>query len=207
MKKEIVTAVITGLIGLIGGYAIHNEQNLTVQINGQNVDISNVQEKVTALENENSELKSQIEDMQNGKDANAFTKPVSANSTDYLVYKLEPYGQKGYKKVTDESMSIAGVNYNNGFELATSYSEGYCIFNLEGKYATLSGKIGCGDSNRTDKIPVEFWGDGALLDTIVLYKNDLAQDFSLNVSGISKFEISIPHEAYSVVDFADIKVR
>lgn len=207
MKKEIITTLITAIIGTIFGYSIHNEQNLTVQIQGQDVNISEVQQKIDSLENENKELKIQIENMssgsQTGKDISASSK---ANNSDYLIYKLDPYSESGYRKVTNKSMNIAGVSYNNGFELNTTYSKSHCIFNLEGKYTSLSGKIGCDETNYTDEIPVEFWGDNTLIDTIVIYKDDLAQDFFVNLTGISKFEIKIPYASGSSVDFAEVKI-
>ena len=219
MKKEsivtIITAICTLIAGLMGGYAFQNTQNVTIEINGESLDASEIKNKLDILEEENQNLKITIENLEADHGAGGttdgsiteppFNKPTT--NSEYLVYNLEPYNKSRYRKITDDSMKIAGVSYNNGFQLYTTYSDSHCIFNFEGKYSTLYGKIGCDDSNYTDKIPVEFLGDDVLMETIVVHKNAMAQDFSLNISGISKFEIKIPYASGSDVDFAEVKIQ
>lgn len=209
LKAAVITGIITLVVGFFGGRTmLSNQQNLTIQVDGQSVTVTpqkyqELQESVRTLTEENNRLKAMRED----SSAEVVSGQAVMNKKNYLVYLLEPYAQKGYTKVTDNSMKIAGKEYTDGFQLKTGYTTANCIFNLEGKYTSVSGIIGCDDDNEEETVAVEFFGDNVLIDTIVVEKNELPGTFSVDVTGVSKFEIALPQCPYAKVDFSDVKLQ
>ena len=79
-------------------------------------------------------------------------------------------------------MKMGGNKYNNGFKL---------------------GRI-LGDEDNTT---VEFWGDDNLIASQVVKSRDLPKEFSVDLTGIKKFEIRIADGIRYPVDFAEVKLK
>ena len=205
VKAAIITGVFSlfaGVVGTLGMSSVLN-QNITVNLNGETVAVT--PEKYRDLIDENERLKSELKENSSGDKAQ--DKPASVKKSDYLVYNMEPYSSERYEKIIDESMNMGGSKYNNGFKLGGSYGAGFATYNFDGNYTELCGLIGYEDPGIEDDITVEFWGDDNLIGTQVVKGRDLPQEFSVDLIGISKFEINIARGIKYSVNFAEVELK
>lgn len=200
------------IFGIIAGKNIYStnpneEQGFTVNIDGKNIKVT--PEAYEALYNDKIALEQAVTATPDDSPQQTPTdSPVTPTKrSDYLIYFLEPYQTGSYTKITDNSMKMGGKSYNNGFQLKSSYDDSNALFNFEGKYTAFMGIIGCDDKSEISSITVEFYGDNILLNTMVLNRGDLPQTFSIDVSGVSKFEVKLLDNFTGYVNFADLKVK
>ena len=206
VKAAIITGVfslLAGVIGTLGMSSVFN-QNITVNLNGEAVTVT--PEKYRTLIDENERLKSELKE--SDLNSKAQSKPVDDGKSNYLVYKIEPYSSSmGFKKIIDESMKMGGNKYNNGFKLGYALGDEFATYNFDGKYTELSGLIGFEDPGSGDDATVEFWGDDVLLASQVVKSRDLPREFSVDLTGIRKFEIRIDERIRYSVNFAEVKLK
>lgn len=98
-------------------------------------------------------------------------------------------------------IDIEGNDYEHGLEAwiarwnyKNESSWAWCVYDLEEKYATLSGVIGILETsyNKTNfDTTLEIWGDNKLLYSYNLYPGMSNEMVSLNVEGVRKLKISV----------------
>jgi len=206
VKAAIITGVfslLAGVIGTLGMSSVFN-QNITVNLNGEAVTVT--PEKYRDLIDENERLKSELKESNSGDKVQ--NKSTSVRKSDYLVYNIEPYSSSmSFEKIIDESMKMGGNKYNNGFKLGRILGDEFATYNFDGKYTELSGLIGFEDPGDEDNTTVEFWGDDNLIASQVVKSRDLPKEFSVDLTGIKKFEIRIADGIRYPVDFAEVKLK
>lgn len=107
----------------------------------------------------------------------------NAGAKDF-IRDLEPYA--GYRGIKIDNISNPK---KAGATLVTTYA-GVCsqgtTWDLEGKYSKLTFSIYNDESYDKD---VNFWGDNGILKTITVEGNALPKTYTVNVSGVHKFDI------------------
>ncbi len=209
MGKEVTAAVITGIctliIGFFGASQYYQEQNVIVNIAGEQMTVTT--EKYQALEEQIIALQNELKSYKDGSVSKPTQPSATSKKNHYLIYALEPYSKSYCEKVTDGSMKMAGKTYNNGISLGTSYINGEVLYNLEGKYTSLSGIIGYLDTGGSNNQNVEFWGDDILLETIPVIEKDLPKDFSVDISGVRKFMIKTERGSTDPIGLAEVVIK
>lgn len=129
------------------------------------------------------------------------------DSKEYIKMSGKSYRHAIYSQQSD----IVGSMFNN------SYSAN-AFYNLDGKYNQLSGivghidfsgsgTIGKQDSGQVYNAEITIWGDERELATISLSSNDVAQEFSVSVSGVQVLEFRVKCGGNSKVGIAEIQIR
>ncbi|MCX7884673.1 MAG: NPCBM/NEW2 domain-containing protein [Caloramator sp.] len=139
-------------------------------------------------------------------EGNYFVDTVKLYSSRNLYYE--------YKDFSTTGMQMGGKDYYKGYKFQVYSWEkdnNSFYFNLDGKYKTISGKIGYDDKSfKNPGAKVYFIGDDNVLATIDLGAHDLPKDFSVNVENVSKLQIKISHEGSwdnFYIDMADVLVK
>jgi hypothetical protein len=112
-----------------------------------------------------------------GTDMQAYQ---SSDKRYYIEYTLS----KG------ESFSMNGVKYYRGITLAC-YRNVWALYNLNGQYSTISGMLGHIDGTDMINKTLLFYADDKVVKEIELNAFEMAQPFSLNVSGVMQLTIEI----------------
>ena len=118
------------------------------------------------------------------------------NDTDkYLSEHLVAYqvGGNGYYPyaISDgKSFSLSGIKYYRGVVGANhGGGPGWGLYNLNGQFKSISGIIGHVDGTNTKDSVVKFYLDGKLKEEYYLKGDDLAQSFTIDVSGALQMKI------------------
>ena len=81
---------------------------------------------------------------------------------------------------------MGGVKYYNSISIRTN---GYGLYNLNGKYSSLSGQIGALDGHGSIKT-VQFFCDGILRKEIEVQSGALPVDFTIDLTGVLQMKIA-----------------
>lgn len=92
----------------------------------------------------------------------------------FLMDACPPYETSGY---SDETFEMGGQTYGHGFCLSST--DGYALFNLNGRYTTLEFDIGHMDGYRMKEGIYEIFLDGQLVKTISMDAEDRVQHISI----------------------------
>lgn len=113
-------------------------------------------------------------------------KPAGVDMTKYVG---APY-YAGNGKRMNENTSLNGIRYPKSYELYRGSNE-VAMFNLEGKYKTLTTLIGFGDLglDYNQDTPYSIYGDGKLLNEYTFTPGELAREITINVKGVRKLEV------------------
>ena len=118
----------------------------------------------------------------------------SDNQGDSFVYKI------GEHKHTRGNIDIDGESYSHGIEAwiarwnyKAESSWAYSVFDLDGKYSSLTGKGVLIKSYNTTNFDttLEFIGDGKLIDSYHLTPESIPFDINVNVSGINQLKVYV----------------
>ena len=130
----------------------------------------------------------------------AYFEPIlsehyEGNEGDSRIFILEG------EEYRNGNVGINGEHYQNGFEVwiaRWNYTEEISwvrnIYYLGGKCTILSGKTGliAGSYNSNDfNTTLYFYGDGTLLDSIILTNEDYQHEFEIDVSNVQELEIFV----------------
>ncbi|WP_181592869.1 NPCBM/NEW2 domain-containing protein [Paenibacillus sp. YN15] len=122
------------------------------------------------------------------------------------------------KAFFDNVLHIAGSPYmNKGIKVKLPQSDtqsdqyGSIDYNLEGKYSTLTGKIGIDDTTKNSDASGSFKiiGDGKELFTVEnLRGGDQSKEVEVNITGVSKLQLVFSRDDKDslTVDFVDVKL-
>lgn len=118
-----------------------------------------------------------------------FSSSIGKKTTNYLMNLYEPYYVKNYngwyytKQYKSPNMfSMGGEDYTNGFELACECS---LIFNLKGKYNTITFTLGTTDN---DDRNVAILADDETVFTTTVTGLSLPKTYTVNIENASKLE-------------------
>ena len=109
----------------------------------------------------------------------------------YLVDVLKPYYIHNCDEYTNysDAIKMGGKPYYKGYELS-DYGE--LLFNLEGKYKSISGIVGVRDMFWGDYAEtIEIYGDDNLITKIDVYPGELPKTFSISVENVLKLRIKL----------------
>ncbi|MBQ3109941.1 MAG: NPCBM/NEW2 domain-containing protein [Clostridia bacterium] len=140
---------------------------------------------------------------------NAIGKDVSWDGIEKVVYLgvkpgdaenwLDVCGPYQYKKGTEYRMAdnkfftMSGKKYTNGFVLGTRRENGEALFNLDGKYKSVSFKVGRIDDNETyaHDATLNIYVDGIIAYTRELNYDDVAQKITIPLNGALQMKIEV----------------
>ena len=95
---------------------------------------------------------------------------------------------------------MMGAEYTSGF--ASTGWNASVFFNLDGRYASMTGLKGAMDNVNSDSSTFTILGDGRTIETFNVEANQPASQFNVNVSGISQIEIRISHPRFGLANVA-----
>ncbi len=109
----------------------------------------------------------------------------------YLLDIVKPYqtGEDYKEYVNGETFIVGGVETTNGFTLPASGS--YALFNVEGKYSSLSFLIGHLADSYTHSINAKIFLDGKLSKTIHVTSDDYANQIKVDITGVKQIKIQV----------------
>lgn len=115
------------------------------------------------------------------------------NAGKYLSDVLQPYYFDFDELTINETMKTGGTTYYKGFYIKpwNFKDDGKMSFNLAGQYSQINGVIGLSDDLNTVDSSVVIYGDNNVLASFELKAGSLPRDFSVNVSGVSKFDVMV----------------
>lgn len=102
----------------------------------------------------------------------------------YLLDVCPPYQTSYYSQPT--SFKMAGVTYTNGFRIQDG---GYALFNLNGRYDTLSFTLGHDDSGNMTDAKFNIFLDGKLVEEIEVSCNELPKSYTIALNGALQLRI------------------
>lgn len=182
-KKEAVTKYVEDI-------------NKTVQNDLDNEDfISALRTVQSALEvlPENSELKS-LQDK------------VNKATPTYLLDVVKPYSSNSYTEyINGETFKMGGKEYTNGFTL--SVDGGNSIFNMEGKYNTISFNIGHCDETDMEDGELKIYCDSVLKSTKKIDKEALPQKISVDITGVKQIKFELSGDWRATYGFGNVIVK
>jgi len=108
-------------------------------------------------------------------------------SSSYLLNVCPPY-QVQYME-TPATVSMAGVKYANCLACTRDWREGYALFNLNGKYNTLSFTVGHRDEYEMVETQYNIYLDGELVFSMDLDPEMLPQEYTVPLNGALQMKI------------------
>lgn len=206
MKSKIITAVITGVFGLVAGIIgtysvmnINNNQNVvTVNVNGEKMSVSldEYEKMYNDLKKDYDALSSENKELITKKNAST-TNQSSTNEPDnednaYIGEQITAYYStmyyKEYSSLDTESFSMGKHEYTRGFIIGATEEYGTAYYNLDGKYTCFSGMAGnLDDVNQAATYGI--YGDDKLLSTIEVKGAALPKEFNIDVTGVRQLKI------------------
>ena len=136
-------------------------------------------------------VSSALEILPDNADLKALKTKVDNATPTYLLDVIVPYSTSGYEEyINGETFKMGGKEYTNGFTL--NADGGNALFNIEGKYTSLSFNIGhCDETDMRDS-ELKIYCDGVLKTTKKIDKEALPQKISVDLTGVKqiKFELS-----------------
>lgn len=125
----------------------------------------------------------------------------------FLLDVCQPYSKYQYKEyVNGESFPMGGKNYSNGFVLTEGWDPGNAVFNVEGKYKTLSFMSGHVDDTNGGSARIKIYCDGVIKKEYVIEREDLPKKIEIDITGVKslKFELCEGNGNYG---FGNVAVR
>lgn len=111
-------------------------------------------------------------------------------SSSYLLNVCPPYQTKGYSAQT--TYTLAGTKYANGFGLSSD--PGYALFNLNGKYDTLSFDLGHVDGTNGLDGQYNIYLDGVLVFSAEVDTEMMPEHYTVPLNGA--IQMKIEHEDF-----------
>ncbi len=113
----------------------------------------------------------------------------------------EPYDSSNCRWLKDsyeESFTVAGVKYNTGVLLDTSYADNTMAFNTNGKFGKLSFRVGRTDGVHNDgDITVRVYLDGKEAQPVTLTKFDITKLCEYDITEVRQIRIECDHRSFA----------
>lgn len=174
-----------------------------------NVNLDNYLDVVNKLSAENADLKRENEQLREDNDNTAQeTEASSSEGSSLLEVSKAMNACGGYEEVRDNTMSLRGENYSNGFILRYYQRDEGVEFKLNKKYDTLSFDLRhLDESDKEGKFTLIIFADGKQEKVITQNPEDPVThyDVSINKADIIKIEWST--EKYADFGMANVKVK
>ena len=207
MKKEIITAIITGLIGAIGGSAAtytvtnstinansNNNNTIIINKNGQEIEIT--ADDYEQLEKDNKELEKNLKLNQEKSEA------ADIESSDFIdtLYDGERY-DKYLSSNNDESISIGGKTYNDSFKISNN---GFVLFNLDGNYTKVNMDIGRIDDSNVTNTAIKIYLDDKLSGSYRISGEKTLTNIDIDLAGANNMKITLESDVLVRYGFVNI---
>ncbi|MCL2627102.1 MAG: protein kinase [Oscillospiraceae bacterium] len=132
----------------------------------------------------------------------SFNEPVGLyNSNPTLGHDIMAYRAENARQLSRaEPASVMGNSYDNGL-VSDGFRESWsaAFYNIDGKYKSLTGIYGPLDGTNNAAIgAINIYGDGKLINTYTVRAGDVAQSFSVNVTGVTQIFIEVNAQGYTV---------
>ena len=215
MKKELITAIITGVIGAVGGsaatYTITNNNssintngsNNTIIINRDGKEIEITADDYEQLAKDNEQLeednKKLEESLKNNQEKSASADLENSNFIDTL-YDGQSY-KKSLSSNNDESLSIGGKTYTDSFEI---FDDGFVLFNLEGKYSKVNMDIGRIDDSSVTDAEIKIYLDDKLSGSYKINAEKTLTNIDIDLAGANNMKIALESEAFVEYGFVNV---
>lgn len=193
-----ICGLIVGILGALEAKKLLNNQNVvTVNVNGQEVSVSpdEYQNLYDHLKKEYDDLLQKYqslnanvpdEDNDNITGNNAFVKKGDYIGDQIVAYYKNSY-YKEFASTDGETFYMAGKKYMVGFTICAQ-NGAEAVYNLDGKYETLSGLVGTLDGIGENAVYC-IYGDGVLLTTIEVIGAAIPKEFNVNVKNVKQLRI------------------
>jgi len=103
-----------------------------------------------------------------------------------------------------KSFTMAGQKYTNGCQMG---NEGYALYNLNGQYKKIKGKIGHWDGGGTSNGTLYIYTDGKLYKEIELKADMIPTDISIDVTGVLQLKLELKGAVGSQYAFANVIIE
>lgn len=111
----------------------------------------------------------------------------------YLMEVCTPYRTQQYTEYTlsnGKSFSMSGKKYTNGFDISNNWGTGgYAIFNLDGKYNSITLELGPVDGQTGSDSEVNFFVDDKLVKSYTVNQQDLSKKVTIPLKGGMQLKI------------------
>lgn len=111
----------------------------------------------------------------------------------YLMDVCPPYRTQQYDEYTlvnGKSFSMSGKKYTNGFFISNNWGTGgYAIFNLNGKYNSITLELGPVDGHTGNDSEVNFFVDDKLVKSYTVNQQDLSKKVTIPLKGGMQLKI------------------
>ena len=219
MKKEIITALITGVIGAVGGSAMtytattnnnntnNNTNNSTIIINrdGEQIEVS--ADDYEKLEADNKKLQKENDSLEKSlKNNQAKSEQANLESTDFIdtLHDGEAH-EVSLSANNDDSFMIGGKSYTDAFMLY-GYN-GFALFNLEENYSKVEFDVGRIDESDISNAEVKIYLDGKLSGNYSINAEQTLTHLDIDLAGTQDLKIAIQSEDYVKYGFVNIKAE
>ncbi len=121
--------------------------------------------------------------------------------TQYLMEIKPPYGGEGYNTYFSnkgEFLSIGGTKYTNGIKLR--YSNGFALFNIDGKYNSMTFIAGRPDEDNIVDTTVNFYVDDKLVKSINISGDALPQKHTVSLNHGLQLKIQTDNDDIGIMD-------
>jgi len=200
-KVFVIGAVVAPLV--VGIFLLEYEKR---QNASQRVVLENLPEVLSELKNDpdsgyNMNRETTEENLTSRERSIEVTAPQAGNAS-YLLDKCPPYDYESY---WNDSFSMGGVKYNNGFYLKTFVWQPFVLFNLSGKFSEISGMVGHVDGTAKENTTLKIYYDGELVNEIEINWDNLPQKLSIDITGVMQLKI-VNDNGFSGVGFGEMKI-
>ncbi len=129
----------------------------------------------------------------NNEALTALKTKVESQTPTYLLDVCKPYESNGFAEyINGETISMGGKTYTNGFTMGGDhYSDEYAIFNLDGKYSSLSFLVGHIDGHAMLDAAVKVYCDGVLKNEYVVKNDALPEKITIDITGVRQMKIVV----------------
>lgn len=152
-------------------------------------------------------VSSALETLPDNADLKSLKTKVDNATPTYLLDIIKPYSTSEYynEYINGETFKMGGKEYTNGFTLDTHSS--YALFNLEGKYSTISFNIGHCDETDMNDAELKIYCDGVLKSTKKIDKEALPQKISVDITGVKQIKFELGEEWNTYYGFGNVIVK
>lgn len=152
-------------------------------------------------------VKTALEILPENADLKTLQTKVDKETPTYLLDVVKPYSTSEYynEYINGETFKMGGKEYTNGFTLDTHSS--YALFNLEGKYNSISFNIGHCDETGMNDAELKIYCDGVLKSTKKIDKEALPQKISVDITGVKQIKFELGEEWDTYYGFGNVIVK
>lgn len=131
---------------------------------------------------------------------------VEDSKPKYLMNVCPPYEWSDYEK--SDQIVMCDVTYSNGFVFKGYFDNPFVLFNLGGKYESMTFTVGHVDGSDRCNGAVSIYLDGQCVESIDLYWDSLPQEHTISLGGANQMKIvETKQEWSSEYGFANIMVQ